>query len=158
MSEQSCRREAEVVEAAKHGRWSPELENHVSDCRICAAAAQAVAWMGRFAARVSTARGLPDANYLWLKSLIEQRSRSASKREGFGLLPTLYIAGGVLAVAWAITLPEPGPLPAWRSVEALLMAAMPHTSPLAFAMVGATWLAFPALLAAAYLWALRPLR
>ncbi|HEV8239199.1 MAG TPA: hypothetical protein VGS57_07525 [Thermoanaerobaculia bacterium] len=142
----SCRHEAAVLEAARHGRLDEELRTHVRDCDACRAAAQTGAALREAAATFAIEAHLPDPMAL-LRRATEERRRLATER---ALRPLQLARGGAIAAAAGAAVgllprllphlhwPELAPLrslagsgwPTWLAMGALLITLV----------VGAFWL------------------
>ena len=71
-----CELTGRTIEATRDGDWSGELLAHVAACESCRLAR----WMGNLAAGMDTgAASLPEAELIWLKARIRERSRTPGR-------------------------------------------------------------------------------
>ncbi len=76
MKPADCELTGRTIEAIRSGDWSEELLAHVAACESCRLAR----WMGKFAAGMDAgAAAPPEAELIWLKARIRQRSRTPGR-------------------------------------------------------------------------------
>lgn len=71
-----CNHERRIVEAARTGRMTPDLQAHLAGCAACREVDEAVRWMTALAAdtaRLADRRRLPEAAQLWWKGQLARR-------------------------------------------------------------------------------------
>jgi hypothetical protein len=103
----ACRREAEVIRAAREDRWDDGLRRHLAECDDCAMAASVAPWMTSFARMGDREHRLPDPSLLWLKAKLMQgtldAARAARPLTAAQMFAYLVVAGGwagVLTWKW----------------------------------------------------------
>ncbi len=71
-----CTREADIVEAARHGRRTPDIDAHLARCVTCREIEAAVAALSTLAdetAAIADRRVLPKPGQLWWKAQLARR-------------------------------------------------------------------------------------
>jgi len=71
-----CEHEQRVVETARSGRVTPDVEAHLASCAECREVAEAVRWMTTLAAdtaRLADRRRMAEAGQLWWKGQLARR-------------------------------------------------------------------------------------
>ena len=98
-----CRREADVLRAAREDQWPEGLRTHLAECEDCAMTASVAPWMTDFARMGDRNRRLPDPSIVWLKAKLLQGSAEAERMSRpmniIQLVAYLVVAGG-----WATVL------------------------------------------------------
>ena len=134
----ACRREAEVMRAAREDQWTDALRRHLAECDDCVAAAAVAPWMTQFARMGDREHRLPDPSLVWLKAKLLAGSRDMSRASRpmtvIQLVAYLVVAGG-----WAAVL-----MWKWDSVETWLKGLTPAsivTAPSATASLSMSFIA-----------------
>ena len=96
----ACRREADVMRAAREDRWDDTLRRHLTECEECAMAAAVAPWMTRFARLGDREHRLPDPSIVWLKAKLMQGTIDAA-RAARPLTFAQMISYLVVAAGWA---------------------------------------------------------
>ena len=103
----SCRREADVLRAAREDRWPDDVRRHLAECDECTATAAVAPWMTSFARIGDREHRLPDPAIVWLKAKLLQGNTDAARATRpltiAQLLSYLVVAGGwagVLTWKW----------------------------------------------------------
>lgn len=77
MKKRMCPYEKDVLEGLRERKLTPELQKHVSGCRVCENVVMAHTWMGQFRERALNidmpGKNLPDARSLWDKAFAGKR-------------------------------------------------------------------------------------
>jgi hypothetical protein len=98
----ACRREADVLRAAREDRWEDGLRRHLAECGDCALAASIAPWMTSFARLGDREHRLPDPSIVWLKAKLLQGNADAARAARpltiIQLVSYLVVAGGWAAV------------------------------------------------------------
>ena len=102
MSE-ACHLQAEITRAAANDRWTDALEQHLGECRDCAAAAAVAPWLERFSKISDREHILPDPGLVWLKAQLLQGNVDAA-RATRPLNVAQFAAYGLVAAGWAALL------------------------------------------------------
>ena len=94
----ACRREADVLRAAREDRWDDGLRRHLAECDDCAMAASVAPWMTSFARMGDREHRLPDPSLVWLKAKLMQGTLDAARASRpltiAQMLAYLIVAGG----------------------------------------------------------------
>lgn len=96
----SCRREADVLRAAREDRWDDSLRAHLGECDDCAATASVAPWMTAFARIGDREHRLPDPSIVWLKAKLLQGSAEAA-RATRPMTIAQIVSYVVVAAGWA---------------------------------------------------------
>jgi hypothetical protein len=104
---EACRRQPEIVRAAKGDDWTEALRRHLTECDDCVAAVAVAPWMDRFARLSVREHILPDPSVVWLKAKLLQGTvdagRASRPLDLAQMLAYLVVAGGwagVLTWRW----------------------------------------------------------
>ena len=98
-----CRREADVLRAAREDKWPEGLREHLGQCDDCAMTASVAPWMTEFARIDDRPRRLPDPSIVWLKAKLLQSTADA-ERASRPLNIAQLVAYLVVAAGWATAL------------------------------------------------------
>lgn len=94
----ACRREADVLRAAREERWPDSLRHHLGECEECAMAASVAPWMTAFERMDARTHRLPDPSVVWLKAKLLQGTIDAARASRplnvVQLVGYLVVAGG----------------------------------------------------------------
>jgi hypothetical protein len=97
-----CRREADVLRAAREDKWSDGLREHLAACEDCAMTASVAPWMTSFARLEDRTRRLPDPSIVWLKAKLLQGTADAERMARpmniAQLVSYMVVAGGWAAL------------------------------------------------------------
>jgi len=103
MTAQNCSFESDIRRAARQGRWSDELRQHLGGCEECAATAAVTPWLGELAALPTRQHTLPSASIIWIKAQLLQNQRSAERvSRPLGMLQSAAYL--IVAGCWAALL------------------------------------------------------
>jgi hypothetical protein len=98
----SCRREADVLRAAREDSWPDALRRHLAECDDCATTAAVAPWMTTFARIGDREHRLPDPSIVWLKARLLQGSAEAARATRpltiVQIVSYMVVAGGWAAV------------------------------------------------------------
>lgn len=99
----ACRREADVLRAARDDQWPDALRRHLAECEDCAMTAAVAPWMTRFERMGDRDHRLPDPAIVWLKAKLLQGSADVA-RASRPLSIVQMVAYLVVAGGWATVL------------------------------------------------------
>jgi hypothetical protein len=110
MRTEGCPREAEVVEAARSGRWPDELLEHTQSCMACAEVRLVAGFLVR-EALATDPEPLPDPRLIWWRARFESRREVARRATRAitvvqAIAATCAAAVGIWVLMWL--------WPAWR--------------------------------------------
>jgi hypothetical protein len=98
----ACRREADVLRAARDDRWTDNLRSHLAECEDCAMTASVAPWMTSFARVGDREHLLPDPSIVWLKAKLLQGTAEANRATRpltiAQMVSYVIVAGGWAAV------------------------------------------------------------
>ena len=131
----SCRREADVLRAAREDRWADDIMRHIAECDDCAATAAVAPWMTKFARIGDREHRLPDPSIVWLKAKLLQGNAEAARATRpltiVQIVSYLVVAGGWAGVltwkwealqAWLHSFTPSGVIDASTNAQALSMS------------------------------------
>jgi hypothetical protein len=77
MKKRMCPFEKDVLKGIRKQKLTPELQKHVSDCKVCENVVMVHTWMGQFKEKSlkidMTKKNLPDARSVWDKAFVGKR-------------------------------------------------------------------------------------
>ena len=98
----ACRREADVLRAAREDQWTDNLRRHLLECEDCAMTASVAPWMTSFSRMSVREHRLPDPAIVWLKAKLMQGTADVARASRplsiVQMIAYLVIAGGWAAV------------------------------------------------------------
>jgi|SRR5689334_12537846 hypothetical protein len=144
-----CEKEAEILEALRHGALYPEHAKHAANCAICA---DTLAVSEFLQGDTGTAPALPDSDFLWWKAQLVRKQMAVERAtRSIALVKKLSYFGAAAAGLWLAF--APGPLGSILSVlsrhEIWPAGALTQTAlllgvgALVFTLLGSLYLARP---------------
>jgi hypothetical protein len=77
MNQANCPHEAAVSKAARTNEWQESLTTHLAECAHCREIVQASRWMQALAQTTAKTATLPDAQLLWTRAQLADRTAQA---------------------------------------------------------------------------------
>ena len=136
MKLEHCELTASAIQASRDGNWSEEWSAHAASCESCRMAR----WMGKMSAAIEARAGaLPEAELIWLKARIRERSKQP-KRALLTIRAALWFGAaglGALLSVW----PYPDSMGEWSSLAISLAPNLTETlTPVLSQPQAALWL------------------